>query len=170
MKNLLQPGIYKFKITHVDCDYTSQAGNKSIKLIFDIVDTNGKNNQIFDFLTKKLDPKTNKTYVFIIKRIEGLLKSTGKLDLFGKVLNNSDLLGAVGHASIKIEPSNGAYGDVNKIDRFIPAEEVSKSFVVNDKKQLNIQDGNTVADDFFGGKTTTDPDPIPEFGDSDIPF
>jgi hypothetical protein len=170
---LLKQGIYKFQISYCDCNFVSKTGNKNIKLIFDIIENNGVSHQIFDYMTKKLDPKTNKRFIFVVKKIDGLLKSIGKPELFGKPLREEDFKGAEGHAYVKLEKANGIYGESNKIDRFISIDEAKKSFILNagvdECKQTSTpinSNGNVdnVDASFFGD------DSAPITDDSDIPF
>ena len=128
---LLRAGLYAFTIMECDCEHIAKSGNKSIKLVLEIITKDGKKYKVYEYLTKKFDPKTNKPYFFIIAKIEDLLKSIGRPDLIGKKLTNSDLLNASGHAWIKIEEARGEWRESNKVDRFASPQEVELESVVN---------------------------------------
>jgi len=130
-KKLLPDGIYKFKVTHCNCNYVSKAGNKSIKLELTI---NYKEEpyKIHDYITKKLDPATGKPYQFVILKVKNLVKCINKPHLEGKILENGDLLGTQGYASIKTFKSDDMYRDTNKVFRFLSPEDCNKAFDNNE--------------------------------------
>jgi hypothetical protein len=137
-KQLLKPGVYSFIISYCNVDYISKASNSSIKLSFDIVDSDGANYTVHDYLTKKNDEKTGKPFVFIVKKIAALLSSIGKPGLIGKVLKNEDLLGATGFASVSIIDDN-IYGKQNKINRFISGDDAKNHLIANEVSSRQIE-------------------------------
>ena len=119
---VLPEGLYKFEIVYVDTDYISKAGNKSIKLALEVQDFSGNKHKVFEYLTKKKDPKTNEPYVFVVRKIKDLLRSIKKENLMEVELKNEHLLGARGHVMLKIEDSP-EFGKSNKADQFVSKPE-----------------------------------------------
>ena len=153
--SLITPGTYKFKIISVEPEYVSKAGNISIKLILEIKDSTGQPYKLFEYLTKKNDPKTNLPYAFIVKKTHDLLDAIGKPQLKDAQLNANDLLNAEGWASIKTEESN----------EYPPSLKVARFVVPKDKQQEDV---------FKASLTAQAPMPVQEtikpFPDEDIPF
>lgn len=119
---ILPEGLYKFEIVYVDTNYISKAGNKSIKLTLEVQDFSGNKYKVFEYLTKKKDPKTNEPYVFVVRKIKDLLRSIKKENLMDVELKNEHLLGARGHVMLKIEDSP-EFGKSNKADQFVSKPE-----------------------------------------------
>ena len=129
-KKLLPDGVYKFKISHCNCNYVSKSGNKSIKLELTI-SYKDEDYKVHEYITKKLDPATGKAYHFVISKVKALLKCINKPHLEGKILENSNLLSTQGYASIKTIKSDDMYGDSNKVFRFLSADECKQAFEEN---------------------------------------
>ena len=175
MNDLLEQGVYKFTIDVCDCDYISKAGNRSLKLTLKIIKRGGDSYLVDEYLTKKLDPKTNKPYAFIMKKIEDLLGSIGRADLIGKQLRSDHLKGKEGYAEIRMENSkrdNGSnFPPSNKVFRFVPLNEIDKYNVLNDPSTLFMEAPKV---DNSGRIHTPQPyvseGSVSNINDSDIPF
>lgn len=147
---ILKGGKYFFEIINCDVDYVSKnSGSVSIRLIFEIP-TTIETVKIYKWFTKKLDPKTNKPYEFIIRSINELLNSIEKPHLIGKKLENSDLLGGKGFATIQIIKSE-QWGEQNDITKFLPPT-----------------DTTPMAEDALAAEDKPDQENI--FDDKDLPF
>lgn len=173
-RELLPAGKYKFQIDFADCDYISSKGNKAIKLKL-LIMHQGEKHVVWEYLTKKPDPATNKPYAFIVRKTNDLLASMGKSNLKGAHLTNDDLLGGFGWAVIRIENSE-EYGESNKVARFITEDRNREATpkTVEEPEDESIEDllarSVPVSQSITPTAAPSYDAEVPPFSDDDIPF